>query len=86
MLANLVWMFCAEVEPVTEQSFLPLRVSGPVMSVLSVFTSRSWPATKYGPAKETFCLRLSLIVYVAIDQVDVALGDEVLALGRRRPA
>ena len=39
----------------------PFSVSGPVMSVLSCFTSRSWPAMKYGPAKETFCLRSSVM-------------------------
>ena len=34
-----------DVEPVTEQRFLPFRSSGEVMS-LSFFTSRSWPAMK----------------------------------------
>ena len=57
--------FCAEVEPVTEHSFLPLRSSGPVMSVSSARTSRSWWASRYGPAKSTFCLRSSVIEYVA---------------------
>ena len=50
------------VEPVTEQTFLPLSVSVPVIAVSSLRTSRSWPAMKYGPAKPTRFLRLSLIV------------------------
>ncbi len=50
------------VDPVTEQTVLPCRVWGPVMVFSSARTSRSWPATKYGPAKPTRCLRLSLIV------------------------
>ena len=49
------------VEPVTEQTFLPFSVSLPVIAVSSLRTSRSWPATKYGPAKETCVLRLSVI-------------------------
>ena len=52
------------VEPVAEQTFLPFRVSLPVMAASSARTSRPWPATKYGPAKDTCTLRLSLIVYV----------------------
>ena len=51
----------AEVEPLTEQSFLPVSESGPVMLVSSDRMRRSWPAMKYGPAKETFSLRLSVI-------------------------
>ena len=58
-------IFFAEVDPVTEHSFLPFMASGPVMSVLSLLTSRSWPAMKYGPPKDTFCLRSSVIEYVA---------------------
>ena len=45
----------------TEQSFLPFRLSGPVIEVSSARTRRSWPAMKYGPAKETFSLRASVI-------------------------
>src|SRR6266511_1061910 len=45
--------------------YFPSRESGPVLSVLSALTSRSWPATKSGPPKLTFFLRSSLIVYVA---------------------
>ena len=52
------------VEPVTEQTFLPLSVSLLVIAVSSLRTSRLCPATKYGPAKATRSLRLSLIVYV----------------------
>ena len=51
----------AEVEPVTEHSFLPSRAFGPVIEVSSARTSRSWCATKYGPAKATSSLRLSVI-------------------------
>ena len=54
-------IFSAGVDPVTEHSVLPFIASGPVMSVLSAATSRSWPAMKYGPAKETFSLRASVI-------------------------
>ena len=54
-------IFFAEVDPVTEQSFLPFNDSGPVMSVLSALTRRSWPAMKYGPANETFCFRSSVM-------------------------
>src|SRR5882757_4407428 len=53
------------VEPVTEQTFLPLRVFLPVIELSSLRTSRLWPATKYGPAKDTCALRLALIVYDA---------------------
>ena len=48
----------------TEHSFLPSRLSGPVMSE-STETSRSWPAMKYGPANVTFSARSSVIEYVA---------------------
>ncbi|CPU64574.1 Uncharacterised protein [Mycobacteroides abscessus] len=58
-------MRCADVEPVTEQRFLPSSDSGPVMSVLSSATSRSCPATKYGPANATVSLRVSVMEYVA---------------------
>jgi hypothetical protein len=33
----------------------------PVMSLLSDRTSRLWPVIRYGPAKETFSLRASVI-------------------------
>ena len=55
---------CSGVEPVAEQTFLPCRVSLPVIEVSSARTSRSWPAMKYGPAKPTSALRLSVIEYV----------------------
>ena len=58
-------IFWAEVEPVTEQRFFPSRDSGPVIAVSSARTSRSWPATKYGPAKATRSLRASVMEYVA---------------------
>src|SRR3954454_7541899 len=57
--------FWADVDPVTEHSFLPVKVSGPVIDVSSAFTKRSCPAMKYGPAKDTFALRSSVIEYVA---------------------
>lgn len=44
VLAQRFRTFWALVEPVTEQRFLPLRSSGPLMSVLSARTSRSRPA------------------------------------------
>ena len=64
-MAKLSLIFWADVDPVTEQSFLPFSESGPVMSVLSVRTSRSWPAMKYGPPKETVFFRSSVIEYDA---------------------
>ena len=61
MGASLSLTFCAEVEPVTEQSFLQLRSEVSVIEVSSARTRRSWWARKYGPAKSTFCLRSSVI-------------------------
>jgi hypothetical protein len=55
---------CSGVDPVAEQTFLPFRVSLPVMAVSSLRTSRSCPAMKYGPANDTSFLRLSVIEYV----------------------
>ncbi len=40
-----VWIRLAGVDPVTEQTFLSSRLSGPVIAVLSALTSRSCPAT-----------------------------------------
>ena len=59
--ANFFLTVAAEVEPVTEHRRLPLRSSGPLMEWSSLRTSRSCPATKYGPAKETAFLRSSVI-------------------------
>ena len=54
--------FWIGVEPVAEQTFLPFRASLPAsIEVSALRTSRSWPAMKYGPAKETCFLRLSVI-------------------------
>ena len=59
-------MRCAGVEPDTEHSFLLFcSDASPVMSVLSALTSRLCPVIRYGPAKETFSLRASVIEYVA---------------------
>ena len=65
LLANCSLTVTADVEPVTEHNRLPLRSCGPLMPVSSLRISKSCPATKYGPAKETTRLRSSVMEYVA---------------------
>src|SRR5690349_3965695 len=63
--ASLSWTFCAEVEPVTEHSFLEFRSEGDLMELSSARSSTSWWASRYGPAKSTFASRFGVIEYVA---------------------
>ena len=56
------WMRWYGVEPDAEQTFLPSRSCGPWMLSSFFRTSSDCPAMKYGPAKPTSFLRLSLIV------------------------
>ena len=60
-LANFSLTLTADVVPVMEHSRLPFRSLGPSMPVSSLRTSRSCPATKYGPAKSTTFLRSSVM-------------------------
>ena len=69
----------SEVEPVTEQTSLPFRSSGPVTS-LSSGTSSCWPVTMYGPAWPTTCATLVGDGVRREHEVDLALLEERLAV------